>query len=144
MSDENGTPLDDDQPTAADSAPLDADAVDEGVAAHDEGDAGPGAGGLALLAIALLVLAGGGVYLLGSLMSADADTADAQAAAEEQIAQFDPNEFESNFTEEDLAPIESIPLAADDETEPTTGSSESSDPADSSVSTTGVVAPPTK
>ena len=140
MSDENATPLDDEQPTAADSAPLNADAIDEGVAAQDEGGAGPGAGGLALLAMALLVLAGGAVYLLGSVMSADSDTADAQAAAEEQIAQFDPNEFESNFTEEDLAPIDSIPLA-DDETDSTAGSSDSSDTAESSVSTTTTVAP---
>jgi len=80
----------------------------------DVAGSGPSGGALALLALALLVLAGGGVYLIGSVMSADSETADAQAAAEEEIAQFDPNEFQSNFTEEDLDPDsspDSIPMA---------------------------------
>ncbi len=108
MNDHTPDPVDEDAAPIAE--PLEGDEI-------DVEESGPSGGAMALLAIALLMLAGGGVYLIGSIMSADSETADAQAAAEEEIAQFDPNEFESNFTEEDLDPDaspESIPMADDD------------------------------
>ncbi len=106
MNDDTSDPIDEHQtPEPAHAA---------SVADGGEPDAtGPRGSALALLAVALLVLAAGGVYLAGLVMSADSETADAQAAAEEEIAQFDPNEFVSDFTEEDLdadASPSSIPM----------------------------------
>lgn len=63
-----------------------------------------------LLVVALLVLAGGGVYFVGAVLSAEDEVADAQARAEEQIELFDPPEFTKEFTTEDETPS-SLPLS---------------------------------
>ena len=68
----------------------------------------------ALLVIALLVLVGGSVYFVGRLLAVEGETADAQAQAEERlIAEFDPEEFTSEFVDEDLSPS-SLPLVEED------------------------------
>lgn len=66
-----------------------------------------------LLIVALLVLAGGAVYFIGNVLSAEDEVADAQARAEEQIELFDPTEFTSEFSTDDVPPT-SLPLVDDD------------------------------
>ena len=63
-----------------------------------------------LLVVALLVLAGGAVYFVGAVLSAEDEAADAQARAEEQIELFDPTEFTKEFTTDDETPS-SLPLS---------------------------------
>ena len=109
---------------------------DEGADVVDDEDASLSSGGLAFVAFAMLVLVGGAVFVLGSLLSQSEQTAVAQVEAEAEIAEFDPDEFVSEFTELDQqAPEidevviepdtdssttipESIPLADDDDAEP--------------------------
>lgn len=67
------------------------------------------AGSFGLLVVALLVLAGGAVYFIGAVLSADGEVAEAQASAQEQIASFDPSEFRSEFGTNDEVPS-SLPL----------------------------------
>lgn len=79
----------------------------------------------ALLAIALLVLVGGSVYFVGRLLAVDSETAAAQAQAEERIlAEFDPEEFTSEFADPETSPS-SLPLAEDETTTTTTTTPES-------------------
>lgn len=61
---------------------------------------GPESKSFALLAIALLIFVGGAVYFVGSVMSANEETAAAEARANEQIELFDPTEFSNEFTDE--------------------------------------------
>lgn len=88
-----------------------------------------------LLVVALLVLAGGAVYFVGAVLSADDEVADAQARAEEQIELFDPTEFTSEFSAEDETPS-SLPLSDEDAI-----SDEAPD--DSTTATTTTAAPAT-
>ncbi len=59
-------------------------------------------GALAFVAFAMLVLGAGGVFVAGSLLAQDQETAAAQIEAESQIAEYDPDEFVSEFTPEEL------------------------------------------
>lgn len=61
-----------------------------------------------LLAFALLVFVGGAVYFVGSVMSANDETAAAEARANEQIELFDPTEFSNEFSD---VPPSSLPLS---------------------------------
>lgn len=88
-------------------------------------------GALAFVAFAMLVLVGGAVFVAGSLLAQDEQTAVAQTAAEAEIAEYNPDEFVSEFSSDDAgaeAPeaeiIESTPTTvpesvalADEETE---------------------------
>ena len=88
--------------------------------AEDEGGTS-----FALLVVALLVLVGGSVYFVGRLLAVDSETAAAQAQAEERIlAEFDPEEFTSEFADPETSPS-SLPLAEDETTTTTTTTPES-------------------
>ena len=98
----------------------DTEGVEDAMTSADESTGGPASFGL--LAIAFLVLAGGAVYFFGAVLSADDETEEAQARAEEQIELFDPTEFTSEFgndqiddlAEPDDEPPSSLPLAPDE------------------------------
>lgn len=85
----------------------------------------PGAGGslVVWLAIALLVLAAGAVYVIGSVNRAGEQTAQAREQAERTIKAYDPNEFSSEFE-----PADSLPLA-EEEQSPTTTTTTTTSPA---------------
>jgi|GEM_PF-281667 len=89
--------------------------------------AGMSNGALAFVAFSILVLVGGAVVVVGTLLSQGEETATAQREAEAVIAEYDPDEFVSKFTDEE--PVEeeaviieptpttvpaSVPLADDD------------------------------
>ncbi len=88
----------------------------------------PSTASFALLALALVVLAGGAAYFIGSIVSAKEETEAAQARAEEELELFDPRDFVNEFGTE---PPSSLPLV--DDSVPT---EESSDAGDSTTSTT--------
>ncbi len=67
----------------------------------------------ALLAVALIVLAGGAAYFIGSIVSAKEETDAAQARAEEELELFDPTEFADEFGTDTPS---SLPLADDSTT----------------------------
>lgn len=108
------------------------DVADELVESSLDGEeTNEGGSSFVLLTIALLVLVGGSVYFVGRLMSADSETAAAQTQAEERLAEFDPEEFTSEFADEQVTPS-SLPLI--EETTP--------DPVDEVVETTTTVPRP--
>lgn len=55
-------------------------------------------GALAFVAFAMLVLVGGAIFVVGSVLSQDGQTNAAQAAAELEIAEYDPEEFVTEFS----------------------------------------------
>jgi len=68
-------------------------------------------GSFLLLVVALLVLAGGAVYFIGAVLSANSETDAAQASAEDQLELFDPTEFAQEFTpDQDGTAPSSLPL----------------------------------
>ena len=98
---------------------------------EDEDSEGLGIGSFAVIAVALIVLAGGIVYFFGSVAASGAETANAQSDAEEQLRGFDSGEILSEF---DLSTPDSLPLV-DDATSPTVVPSEDA-PTEVSPSTT--------
>lgn len=131
MTDENHDEAEFDGDGPAGSAEVDAVRSDEG--ADVIADSSLSTGAVAFVAFAMLVLVGGAVFVLGSLLAQGEQTAAAQLEAEAEIAEFDPDEFVSEFTElDEQAPEidevviepdtdssttipESIPLADDDD-----------------------------
>lgn len=105
---------------------------------EDEDSEGLGIGSFAVIAVALIVLAGGIVYFFGSIAASGAETANAQSDAEEQLRGFDSGEILSEF---DLSTPDSLPLV-DDATSPTVVPSEDA-PTEASPSTTQPPAPAT-
>lgn len=93
-----------------------------------------------LLAIALIVLAGGAAYFIGSIVSAKEETEAARVSAEEELELFDPTEFANEFGAESPS---SLPLA--DDTTSTVVPSKSDEPTtdDDAESTTTTTASPT-
>ena len=88
---------------------------------HIEEDSSLSAGALAFVAFAMLVLVGGAVFVLGSLLSQDERTAAAQVEAEAEIAEYDPDEFASQFTNGDPSATDVDEVIIEPETEsPTT------------------------
>ncbi len=98
------------------------------------------ASSFALLAVALIVLAGGAAYFIGSIVSTKEETEAAQASAEEELELFDPTEFVNEFGTETPP---SLPLA--DDSPSTVVQNESDEPTDDSdaESTTPTTASPT-
>ena len=103
---------------AADSA-ASVEQVDDPSSEHDEESTSLSTGGLAFVAFAALVLVAGGVFVAGSFFSQGEETATAQAEAESQIAEYNPDEFVSEFTQEELSG-EAEPEAVIVEPTPTT------------------------
>jgi hypothetical protein len=119
-------------------------------APHDEATVGDPStssskGSFLLLVLALLVLAGGAVYFVGAVLSANNETDAAQASAEDQLELFNPTEFAEEFAPDpDGTAPSSLPLVeeatsttsapdgddADEGTEPTTTPLPNVDPAD--------------
>lgn len=93
-------PTDELSNTAEDIA-TDAESAETGK--EDEESTSLSTGGLAFVAFAMLVLVAGGIFVAGSFLAQDEETAVAQAEAESQIAEYDPDEFASEFTEEELS-----------------------------------------
>ena len=103
---------------AADSA-ASVEQVDDPSSEHDEESTSLSTGGLAFVAFAALVLVAGGIFVAGSFFSQGEETATAQAEAESQIAEYNPDEFVSEFTQEELSG-EAEPEAVIVEPTPTT------------------------
>lgn len=64
----------------------------------DEGSTSLSNAALAFVAFAMLVLVGGAVFVVGSLLAQDEQIAVAQADAEAEIAAYDPDEFATEFS----------------------------------------------
>lgn len=91
-------------------------------------------GSFLLLTVALLVLAGGAVYFVGAVLSANSETDAARASAEDQLELFDPAEFAQEFTPDpDGTAPSSLPLVED---ATSTASSPASDDADEGTEVT--------
>lgn len=103
-----------------------------------------GSSSFLLLAVSLIVLAGGAAYIVGAMLRADDETDAAQARAEEQIELFDPTQFTDEFGDTPEADDEtetpsSLPLVAEpSETDDTTSDDEATEP---EVDLTGASAP---
>ena len=97
--------------TTESSGDVAADTVED-TPALDETSGAEDSASFVFLLVALLALVGGSVYFVGQIMLADNKTDEAEQRAEAIIAEFDPNEFQSNLTEEDLTPS-SLPLIDD-------------------------------
>lgn len=104
-------------------APSDLEPVLPG--ADDQPQPQPRSSSFAFLAVALIVLAGGAAYFIGSIVSAKEETAAAQARAEEELELFDPTEFANEFGTDTPS---SLPLA--DATTTTVAQPESDEPTD--------------
>lgn len=93
--------------------------VDESSFDNDDESTALSNGALAFVAFAALVLVAGGIFVAGSFFSQGEETATAQAEAESQIAEYNPDEFVSEFTQEELSG-EAEPEAVIVEPTPTT------------------------
>ncbi len=87
---------------------------------HDSADSAPdeNLAGFAFLALALLVLVGASVYFVGTLLSSDEATAEAEASAQEAIENFDTTPVPTTPVE-DTTPS-TLALTDEPETTPTT------------------------
>jgi len=114
---------------------IDSSAMPEDVSEQPGSSTSTSASSFALLGFALLVLAGGAVYFIGSIVSANDETEAAQARAEEELELFDPTEFANEFG---TTTPSSLPLV--DDAPITTTPNE---PADVDGSATSTTASPT-
>ncbi|MGI9605822.1 MAG: hypothetical protein ACR2P0_06750 [Acidimicrobiales bacterium] len=95
----------------------------------EEHNKGGGSAGFTLIVVTALVLAGGIVYVLGAAGRAADDTEAAVVSASDQLEQFDPEEFTSEFVPGTDSTPPSLPFAGDDDTPTTSASPPTSAPA---------------